>query len=130
MFVKHPRGKPISKDKKEVCLNIFQYYIDKGREKLHAMKKASKIGGISLNSMKKIVNEKLATGSVRDNNRKFRNKKNMFEKLSEQQKNRIRVLVHEMFEMFIKRPGKQMNVEASYPTLESVHEKIQGIVPI
>ena len=87
-FVKHTRGKPITKEEKQMCLNIYQKYVDEGRDHGHAVSKTAVMSGISKRAIEKIVKERSASGTVVDNNRKFRNTKTAFEKLSEEQTKR------------------------------------------
>ena len=90
MFQKHKKGAPISKEEKQICLNIYQSFLDKGLDNDKAVKKTVKCTGISRRSMDKIVKEKTTTGTLMDNHSKYHNTKTAFEKLSEEQINTIR----------------------------------------
>ena len=90
VFEIHSRGKSITKEEKQICLNIYQHFLDKGRDQNSAILKAAKVSGISRRSMDKIVKEKEGSGLVTDNKAKFRTTKTMFEKLNEEQVNNIR----------------------------------------
>ena len=87
-FTKHTRGKPITKEEKTLCLNYYQSRLDKGRDHGHAVSKTAKILGFSHRAISRIVKEKKKTGTVKDNNRKYRKSKTAFEKLSEEQVDR------------------------------------------
>ena len=87
-FTKHTRGKPITKEEKTLCLNYYQSRLDKGRDHGHAVSKTAKIFGFSHRAISRIVKEKNKTGTVKDNNRKYRKSKTAFEKLSEEQVDR------------------------------------------
>ena len=83
--VKHTRGKPITKEEKQLCLNVFQSYLDDGRDYSHAVCKTALRTKFPQIAIAKMVKEKTSTGTVKDNNRKFRSSQTMFEKLSESQ---------------------------------------------
>ena len=62
---------------------------------------------------------------LKDNKCELRNRETIFEKLPEEKKTRIRQLIHEEFRKFKKTPGQPIPDDARYPTIESLHDKIQ-----
>ena len=72
----------------------------------------------------KFLKEKRIHGSFRDNSVKVKRRLSLFDRLGEQELSEIRQLVHEEFDKFKKRPGVPVASDARYPTMESLHEKI------
>ena len=71
--------------------------------------------GISEKSMKKIVKERIA-GPLRDN-ASMRNRKTNYEKLTDEEVEKIRKLIHIEFSKFRKKTGKAISPDAVYPTI-------------
>ena len=90
MFQKHKTGQSFSKEEKQIYLNIYQSFLDKGIDNDKAVKKTVKCTGISRRSLDKIVKEKTTTGTLTDNHSKYHNTSTVFEKLSEEQVDNIR----------------------------------------
>ena len=65
--VKHPKGKPFSKEKKETMLTFYQSMRDEGMTIRDAITKVARMGGIGRRSMERFVKEKIGTGTLRDN---------------------------------------------------------------
>ena len=86
-----------------------------------AIKYTTEKTGVSSKSVKRIVKEKL-TGPLRDN-KSLRKRLTNDEKLSDEEIEKIRKLVHEEFAKFQKRPGKRVSSDARYPTIGNLQKK-------
>ena len=76
-------------------------------------------------SIKAIIDERLATGTVEDNT-KSPDKKSAFEKLTEDEIMLIRKTIHvKIFSKFIK--GALWDSEATYPTISYVHKVLMDL---
>jgi hypothetical protein len=67
LLQRHKKGQCFTSQEKTIYLNVLQYFLDKGLSNFCARIEASKACGISLRSINKVLNEKLAspTGSLK-----------------------------------------------------------------
>ena len=88
----HKSGLPIQASEKRCILNLYQSYRNDGKSNHDAKLETAKRLQYSIESVSKIVREKLSTGTVQDNNAS-RISSNAYEKLSEEEENDLRKLV-------------------------------------
>ena len=67
VFEKHQKGKPFSKEMKQLVLNVYQSLVDDGIAVNNAITKAARMSGVSRRSMARFIKEKIGTGTLRGN---------------------------------------------------------------
>ena len=89
-----------------------------GLDKDAALEKTAKWTRISKPAIFSFLKEKLRAGGVTDNKNKHKNRQTMYEKLSLEEIDIIRHLVHDIFATFRKTKGepKDQKIEAEFPT--------------
>ena len=99
---------------------ICSSLLDDGFNMGFAIKYTTEKTGVSSKSVKKIVKEKII-GPLRDN-KSLRNRLTNDEKLSNEEIEKIRKVIHEEFDKFIKKPGKRVSLDARYPTIGNIQQ--------
>ena len=120
----HQKGSPITAKEKRCILNLYQSFLDDGtmspKEARNQTAKRLKFG---IRSVRSVIKEMLRERNVEDNI-KVRTSDNAHEKLSEDEEDELRQLIHnEMRKCNVSRMTEK-NKDVTYPTIASVHKAV------
>ena len=125
VFEAHNQGKAFTAGEKQICLNVYQHLRGDGMDLDKAVSNAALMTGIPKDSIQLFLKEKLS-GQLMDNTAKFKNSMTQFERLSLEELDLIRHMIHQDFSNFIRKKGElAKDMTGEYPTIESIHIKIQ-----
>ena len=120
----HKKGSPINADEKRCILNLYQSYLDDGISCSEAREETARRLQFGHGSVTQIIKEMLSEGNVVDNKQNMRENANAFEKLTDEEENIIRHVVHDEFRKCdVKRLVEDEEL-ATYPTVGSVYKAV------
>ena len=120
----HQKGSPITAKEKRCILNLYQSFLDDdSMSPKEARKQTAKRLKFGIRSVRSIIKEMLHERNVEDNI-KVRTSDNAHEKLSEDEEDELRQLIHnEMRKCNVSRMNED-NKDVTYPTIASVHKAV------
>ncbi len=119
LYKKHPKGQGFDASHKQTCVNVFQGLIDRGFDFHTAKKEAANLLGVPVVKLGEFIKEKHVHGGFKSNASQFRQKKDLFEKLTSFQKYGIQRHVHNEF--------KSVKADKMHPyvTINRLHLKLK-----
>ena len=113
--------------KERLCIFHFFSRDEFGMDKAEALTRTAKGSGISRTSIFCFLKQKLHAKRLQDNRCKYRNTMTAFERLSLEDTDKIRFLIHDEFRKFRKTKGEgrkkkdEPKIEAQYPSYGTIH---------
>ena len=121
----HRKGSPITAKEKRCILNLYQSFRDDDRmSPKEARNQTAKRLKFGIASVRLIIKEMLLERNVEDNKQNVRTSPNAHEKLSDEEEDELRQLIHnEMRKCNVSRMTEE-NKDVTYPTIASVHKAV------